>query len=44
MKDKEINNSLKSTIQPGLPITHKIESSEATQDEQDAVKRCINIR
>ena len=40
----QINNSLKSTIQPGLPITHKIESSEATQDEQDAVKRCINIR
>jgi len=40
----QINNAGKSKTKPGLPIIHEKEESEFIQDEQDAVKRCINIR
>tara|TARA_R110002012_G_scaffold126565_1_gene278514 strand:+ start:7158 stop:15557 length:8400 start_codon:yes stop_codon:yes gene_type:complete len=40
----QINYAGKSNIKPGLPLIHETRKSEAIQDEQDAVKRCINIR
>ena len=40
----QINNTGKSKTKPGLPVTYQIETSKPQQDEQDAVKRCINIR
>ena len=39
----QINTAGKSTYKPGLPITHESRRDKPVQDNDDAVKRCINI-
>ena len=40
----QINNSGKSSHQPGLPRIYELTQEEIVQDQEDAKKRCINIK
>ena len=40
----QINNTGKNSTQPGLPRIYELSKEEIVQDQEDAKKRCINIK